>query len=479
MTNRIAKVGESKVDALTSQLVDVVASMIGGGGVSISNTPPQNLQGESDRLTGGEDWFEVMVYLRWAPGRLAILSDALDALKESAAEGGDGWTQSLPGSRGLWKVEPVGCRLGDAARGPVMRWRFSRDGVAFGLTRRDLPHKTLPSGFVRISGDVLIAHGDARATWDLVVGWLAELGAEVMTAKVSRVDMCVDLPGVSVDEFVRAYHGDNFITRTKRQREHAKTPIVGDDLAGDDRDADPGNDGYAEVFRSGRRYTGLRLGAGTQLRIYDKLAECRDLAKRGWLAKMRWGGSVPDAATRVEFQLRRAFLTAEKCKPGEDGNLGRPVIDTVEDYFKHRAELARYLCTRWVHFFEDGFDARQPSRGVTLALWRRVIDDFQAWAGSSRLHRHKPMTRAEMPIEDLLKQAKGCIESAAARCGMVPTRADDLVYFTAENLWPLIDADADNLENKVARKMKHSIAPVAVNDDGDPWASFVRDYARV
>lgn len=451
----------------TSNIIAKVGAAEQNRGVTISNTPPQNLHelpadpaaALEDRLTGGEDWFELMLYLRWDPARLEEVSEHLDAVKESVAEGkGDGWTHSLPGSGGLWKVEPHGCRLGDARKGPILRWKFSRDGIVFGLTRRPDPHKTLPSGFVRMTGDVLIAHGDAQALWLQVKEWFREMGAEVVTAKVSRVDMCVDLPNVRVEDFVDAYHADQFITRTKRSRQHAKHVDHGaqDITLEDEEDAEKTIP--VEAYRSGRKWTGLRFGAGTQCRIYDKLAECRDLAKRAWLAKRRWGG-MPDDATRVEFQLRRSFLTAEKCKPEDDGKLDRPVIDTVEDYFAHRAELADYLCSKWLKFFEPGFDPRQPSRGTTLAIWQRVAEDFKTWTGDPRPRRFLPMQRSKMPVEDLVKQAKGCMESAAARCGLFVEKADDLFYFTLEQLTPLYDEDED-LAEKVAKKMKTCIAPV-------------------
>lgn len=429
-----------------------------GGALTVTHPPRIDMSDVPNRLTGGEDWFEVMIYLRWDPDRLRAVSEHLDAVKEATADGkSDGWTQSVPGSGGLWKVEPTGCRLGKGNRGPIMRWRMARDGIVFGLTHRPEPHKSLPSGFVRMTGDVLIALGDARAMWDQVVAWFSEIGATVTCAKVSRVDMCVDLPGVDVAEFVELYHRDQYITRTKRANEFSEHPEW-DDEGEDDNPTERLLKCPSEVFRAGRRYTGLRMGCGTQLRIYDKLAECRDLALRAWLAKRRWGGSVPDAATRVEFQLRRSFLTAEKCKPTE-GTLDRPVIDTVEDYFEHRAAMARYLCRQWVCFFSDGFDRRRPDRADVAAIWQRVADDFEAWAGRAARRRYEPLTREEVPVSDLIRQAKGCIESAAARCGMVVDTNDDLYYFALEQLGPEIDDDAE-VPIKVERKMKHLIRPV-------------------
>lgn len=404
------------------------------GGGALSNTPPQN------RQTGGEDWFEVMVYIQWDREKLDRLSEALDAAKEAAADGsGSGWTQSLPGSKGLWQVHPHGCRLGDSVKGPIMRWRFERDGITFGMTKRYDPHDTLPSGFVRMTGEMLIALGDARAMWSKVVEWFAELGATVTTAKLSRVDMCVDLPGVAVAEFIPALRESRYITRTKKDAEVQTT-----------------------VYRTCKRETGFTMGMGTLVRVYDKLAELKEkggyLTKGAWMVKNRWGGSVPDKATRIEFQLRREFLTACKCK-SVDGKLVRPGIDTVDDYFEMRAALGHYLTHQWLRFCGEDFDRRQPKRASTMPVWERVQCDMAQWTGNAAPRLYSPLKRREVSVEDLMLQCRGCMEAAAARCGLYVEQPDDLFYFALGEFTKIIDRDAADMPRRVAQKMKHTIRP--------------------
>lgn len=417
-------------------------------GVNHSNTPPQSLQTSQGRLTGGEDWFEVMVYLAWDEDALAAVAEHLDAMKESVSDGSsDGWTSTLPGSRGLWKVEPHGCRLGEKGKGPILRWCLSRDGIVFGLTHRLNPHETLPSGFVRMTGDFLIANGDARTAWLEVVEWFKEIGARVTLAKVSRVDMCVDLPGVHVEEFVKPYLAEMYTTRCKVSACHSE------------RDEREGPEMVAEtLYKRGRSYTGFSLGGATRLRVYDKIEECKDMAVLAWLSQRRWGGSIPDAATRVEFQLRRSFLMCEKLKPSADGTIARPVIDTVEDYFTHRAELAKYLTTQWCVFKDGSFDPAHPERSTCSQLWQRVQEDFAAWAGDTRLRRYDPPTREDVPLEDLVRQAVGCFESAIARSGEYIEDPDQFFWSILPHIESAIAGRP--VADRILQKMKHSLPTV-------------------
>jgi len=364
-----------------------------------------------------------MVYLRWQPEALQAFSDIVDAEKELVADGRhehNGFCQKLPGA-GLWKIHPHGCRLGDTAHGPVMRWRMERDGIAFGLTRRAEPHKTNPSGFVRMTGDFLLAHGSAERAWADVVRWFRELGAEVVEAKLSRVDMCVDLPGVSVVEFMEAYRAGQYVTRTKKSEEWS----------------------FA-TYKAGRKDTGLAMGSGTRMRIYDKAEECRDISLRSWMIHRRWGGVDPDDATRVEFQLRREFLT-------EHG------VSTVEDYFAKRRTLARFLTTRWVRFVQD-LDARHTDRAETSQIWRDVQDAFDQWTAGSDDADLSPLPRATVDVDAYAKQIRGLAESAAAKLGMWIDGQDELINFAAELTYGVTEGDTQ-IGERVMCKMNQTTAP--------------------
>lgn len=408
------------------------------GGVCYSNTPPHTLHSSSlsasvngvcdsaprDLVTGGEDWFEVMVYLRWYPEDLDRLAKTLDAAAEEAAESKGAEPRivgTLPG-RGQWIVHSHGCKLGSGSKSVNMRWRFERDGVVFGLANRPEPHETLPSGFIRITGEILTAHDGAEGLWNRIVVWLHELGAELVEARVSRVDMAVDLPGVEVKTFVEAFRDGRYVSRTRKDTEWR-----------------------ASLHRVNKRDTGLSLGAGTMLRIYDKAIECQDLSKRAWIIARRWGEDQ-DHATRVEFQLRREFLK-------DHG------VSTVDDYFAKRGQLARWLCTRWVRFVDGQIDRRHTERSKMMALWLDVIARFAAWTCLSPADLQR-LPRAAVKVDVLVKQARGCFERAAALIQRSDGGAngpwqidgqDDFLGWVTDVMWGVIKDD-DRLAERVRLK---------------------------
>lgn len=421
--------------------VNFAASKNAGG--DTSNTPPATRH-DTPKFTenlghGGEDWFEASVYLNWHPGKARMVFERLAEMKEEArlaskASHGFG---ALPGSAGQWKVHPVGCRMGEAGKGPVMLWKFERDGIVFGLTDRVAAHATHPSGFVRMTGEAIIALGSAESMWNTVLRWFDELGAQVEKALVSRVDVCWDMAGMSVQPFVDAVRAARVVRRTRNR---------------DD-------DTLLRVHGKGKRDTGLTLGRGTLLRIYDKAVECQDLAKRAWLIHRRWDGKDQKTATRVEFQLRREFLTAKKCRTGDDGKLSRPAISTVQDYFDRRSELVRYLVLQWVRFVAVGHDERQTKRSRLLPEWELVIRGFEAWVGGRESVPLDPLPRHLAKPRDMAKQARGCFEAAAAREGKDFHTADELVEYAFNLLWPEIEHD-NEIGLRIARR-RSTLATVA------------------
>lgn len=352
----------------------------------------------------------------------------LDAEKEAVAEGvheNDGFCQKLPGG-GLWKVHPNGFRMGEAGKGPIMRWKIERDGMRFGLTARPVHHKTNPTGQVIVSGETMLALGGSmELVYGKVKTWLAEIGLTLVEAKLSRVDMCVDLVGVGVSEFVDAYRDCRVMTLTKKSEDHSDCCL----------------------YRSGRRDTGFVLGRGTSVRIYDKVEECsQDIAKWAWMVHSRYGGVMPEAATRVEFQLRREFLK-------DHG------VNTVEDYIAKRRAIAKFLTGRWVRFLDDSFDPRHTDRAKNLPVWDTVAALFDQWTqGSPAAADLAPIPREAVNPDALVKQARGCIETAAARMGLWIEGQHDFMEFAAAVLWDQTTNDP-RLSERVQNKMNQTTAP--------------------
>lgn len=415
----------------------------------VGNTPPATLHPDfppGGNRTGGEDWFEACIYLRWKG--FERMRDALDAAKRKAWGGGTRCQCTLPGAIATYQIGPLGCYLGKGKGGPLMAWTIVRSGITIGLADRADPHDTMPSGFVRIPGEVLSALGDARVVWEEVVRWLAELGASIERAVVSRVDMCVDMPGMKVDPFVHAFSEGRTIRRARKACTYRQ-------------DKDPETE---SVYYDGRSMTGLSVGTGTRVRIYDKAVECCNLFVRHNIQTQRWAGKDCKNAARVEFQLRRSFLKAEKHKQRE---IDRPIIDTVQDYFDHRAELAEYLVTRWMRFVQPGFDIRHTERAVDIPEWDAVRKAFASWTGDTGgVRTFTKIKRSTCRVKDLLAQVRGCMESAFARLCEDVDGAEDFMGQMNKRVWEIIEADGD-IRARVAAKRLDLVTEMMIDDD-DP-----------
>ncbi len=417
--------------------------------------------------TGGVDWFEGCFYLNWDAEKFAALSKALDAEQDNCADLKPqlrGFCQ-LPGSRGQWKVRATGCPLGPNMR---CRWVFERDGVIFGLVNRVSAHKTRVSGFFRITGEVCLAIGDIEDVWNNVQRWFAELGAQIVKATLSRVDLCVDLPGVSVEPFVNALRNGRIISRIRHGAEHHS------DTGEVERDNRAVRIDYKKL-----KCTGLTIiGHNAMVRIYDKAEECKDLLKRAWIIHRRWGGKDQDTAARVEFELKRDFLTAKKCKakPNEKGELelNRPAISTVEDFFDKLPDLVRYLTCDWMRFVKEGYNNKHSERATDMDLWVQVQNYFVKWADANGpTMNFKPLRRAEVLIDSFWKQIRGVAEAAAARLHVRLDGPDDLLGFLNESIQPVIETDL-NIGTRVRGKT-NMIARVISDDDITHSGNFAPD----
>lgn len=402
------------------------------GGES-SNTPPQNLH------AGGEDWLEVCLYVHWQPEKWERLTSALEIARSGAAKNDDTASGALAyvsglGSDGHWFLHPAGYRLGDKTKGPMVKWKLERAGVRVGILNRPTPHETIPNVHVVISGDVLLASGGLDALWPRVREWIADLGAEIIEDKVSRVDAALDMAGVDVLDFYEAFARGDVITRAKRAREFGEAPW--------------------QVHRSGRRVTGLSIGRSPMVRIYDKLAECTDPDVRAALVQTRWGGNTPEKATRIEFQLRGEFLKEGRWLGYRKNPLSsrrvRAVV-SVADWIAQRAAIVEYLTTRWLRFVRPGSDRRHTERATNHPTWERVVESMRRLWARVKDFAVKIDHRQADPSA-LLNQVRGCLERVAAIWREDIQGAEDFVGFAVDALAKHVEGDG-GIRDRILAKL--------------------------
>ena len=368
-------------DYLSGRL-ELLSSSASGG--FSTNRPPDNRQSQESpdtwRSVGGEDRFEISCQVVWP--RWDLFQPLLEAAKQAAealAEGGDDSLAPLTIVHG-WQMRSKGARAGDDHNGPVYRYQLVRGGLVLLIAnRRDY------SGHycnVRIVvGSLPLIEDDARRVWAGLVEELEGLGAEFHVSKPSRVDVCVDLPNVKVDRFVSMFDRGCFVTRARAGAGHGQF------------------DRYSWAGKS----TGIDIGSGMKLRIYDKVEECKDdPVKTAAMIAFRWGGKMPKLATRVEFQMRREQLKT----------MG---VDTMEDWFKKRNDVCAYMVTEWFRFTahapnrESGKQADAP----LASIWKYVQQKFAEWAGAMMVAIKRSKVVA-ICLKQLHAQVRGLVTSLYA-----------------------------------------------------------------
>lgn len=219
---------------------------------------------------------------------------------------------------------------------------------------RESDGRHLYNGRIRITGRACLLLGMEAALGMArrVVAWL---GGEIKDEWVKVIHVCMDLPGVEVDEFVEPFRRRQFTTTAKEWAI---------------RDGVDGSTGYTVGKSSGR----LRLN------VYDKLADIatnHDGVYEQAYVDRRCGGAKPPAATRVEYQVGREWLTEHELDTPEDV-LGR-LADLVSKLTAAEGDEA-YAFFRLTDQVPDRANKNQQRAGV-LQLWACVVDEFRRRIG--------------------------------------------------------------------------------------------------
>ena len=133
----------------------------------------------------------------------------------------------------------------------MFRYVLERDGIVLGLMNRADVHDTLPNAYVRVSGDTCLARGGIES-FKKSMSWLRKMGARVVRNKVSRVDLCIDLAGVDVAEFVSKFRDQHYVSRLVKWAAHGTATVAQTET---------------RPFGRGRRPTGFTVGSRCMHRL--------------------------------------------------------------------------------------------------------------------------------------------------------------------------------------------------------------------
>jgi hypothetical protein len=348
----------------------------------LTNRPPTNSKGSPIRsAVGGLDWLEWCSYGEWRERTFRELCERLDQAKKVAQASGGETVIELAG-------EPVIVKSSGVRRGLYCTWCLVVAGVEIGLVNE---WRYMPRSFnvhVIARSEACMVMG--MAVHVFVAKFLERLGYLQKRSVISRADLSVDLLGVTVEPFVSALTSGAVVRRARK----------------------------SAVYFEGLRSTGFSVGgSAVMLRVYDKALEMRssgDVSKASAMLERRWcGESNPDAATRVEFQLKRDALAAMD-------------FHDVPKFLGNLREVARWLTEDWIRFTDGVKDRTHSSLVGPSALWvvvqRALFEAFRYGDDVPITWRH-PL-RA-LP-EKLLRQAAGCVSSALAFLGSIPEAVDDV-----------------------------------------------------
>lgn len=342
-------------------------------GVKSSNTPPPSSKNdEMDNWVGAEDWLQYCLYVEWDKNWPDLNNRLKRAKEDAAVEGAPPGFCDIYFMGGSATVSPSGVPEG----GVYFAYKLTYEEVSVLIAERESPHKTFPSVRIVISGTGCLYPGVTEC-YEKANRMIEALGGKIVRNKLSRVDICLDMPEVDIEPFDRAFQEDRYICRAVAKARHSGTGVT------------------------------VALGKSPLMcRIYDKKAEVELKAnphKNLCMRVYRWKcNEMPSAATRVEFELRREALKDRG-------------IDTVEDYYAKRADLIHYLTHNWLRFTANKVDRenKNQSKARTLPLWNKVRKAFKRWAGEPAGRSLEPLPKGRANVRNLIKQLLGVGQAAA------------------------------------------------------------------
>lgn len=260
---------------------------------------------------------------------------------------------------------------------PYRRFVFEVSGIEFQMSAQAEPKNNTPNVYVRIGSKTLAEMRTGTDAVNRAAEVVAILGGTITNSVISRVDLCLDLVGQSIDDFAKLYSAGWYVSRSRKDSMH----------------------------REARRVTGMTFGkSDVMLRIYDKTLELREGGngeKIAALLNVNNLEEMPESWTRVEFQLRGDALKAW-C------------VRTWEQYMTLRAGIVRCLVEDWFRFVREGCDIRHSDRAETHGLWVTVQNAFGQEFGTAKKVRRVYADNEPMLVP-LQQQVAGLAVALAAK----------------------------------------------------------------
>ena len=186
----------------------------------LTSRPPSN-----PITYGGEDYLTLSLYLKHK--LFSELKSTLDQRQQAAVERREGDDEiTLAGLRFL--VLPFGGKVGSKNSKAFFQWLLKSEiGFTLLLMKRESCEGSMPNGKLDASSLVLMRFG-LQAVVDRAFAALRALGAEVVRNKISRVDVCCDLPGAKIAPLCDAFTAGNYVSRAVATVSHSQDAYLVD-----------------------------------------------------------------------------------------------------------------------------------------------------------------------------------------------------------------------------------------------------------
>ncbi|WP_437229785.1 hypothetical protein SH661x_001622 [Planctomicrobium sp. SH661] len=401
---------------------------VGQGGVS-SITPPPNTQ-QCINQVGGVDSISINVWADMPEGPFGIWmgllaeSQLVARAKHSPAIITVGLSRSNQGY--LASVHERGSRSGAG-----FKYVVEIDGVRFLFSGKPSSVKRANVMVEAMGGAMLRFGWSARELWQFAEQVLRAIGYRVDNHSIGRIDCFVDVPGIKAVSFRKAAQAGRCVRRANhvapfsvaseeqlhraidRSYERGKAAVIeavsnvydNGLIAVKAAVSKARLDGEMDLatYGCGGPGSGLQVGRRDVIcRVYDKVFQLeRFHPERLEVMREAWGVANDVPVTRIEYQLRGAWLRSYKVR-------------SVDDFEARSRAVVEYLTETW--FLLADYDGHNKDRRHILPVWKRVQAVFRSVFG----RRRKRMRKAEPAVDPkttnrLIKTAVSLLRTASGR----------------------------------------------------------------
>jgi len=350
----------------------------------------QSIETSQNKILGGYDGgVEVGFNGHWSDLKFKTILQTLETAKNAAEnEGGDERFVELGGKTFSVYAHGANC-------GAHYKYVIEGSGIKIYIhanPKGPIQPVRLRYGFEALCGrDLFAVHAD-------ILEWFQEIGFYVEGEIVSRADFQV-MSHRPMAEFMQLIFSNRSVQRAKT----------------------------ANTRTQGGKFETFTLGTAIQLCIYDKrkeLIDTCDEVKMSLLVNDCLGGEFPDDLTRIEFRMRRDALRVFN-------------INTIQDLLERENAMVDYLTNDWFRLIKEEKQKGHTAEQDFDPIWQEVRNLFFEYFPGP-IENRKPVERKDSRRaikctgESLIKQAVGCLATAAALAKGVFETGEQALNFVRE-----------------------------------------------